>query len=77
MHTPIHASWLNQMEICFSMIQRKVLTPNDFATLHAVRVRLQLCEELSNRTPRPFAWRFTRQDMLEAKTCVAAHVSNP
>jgi hypothetical protein len=64
-HTPIHASWLNQVEIYFSIIQRKVLTPNDFATLEAVRVRLALYEELSNRTPRPFAWKFTRQDMLE------------
>jgi hypothetical protein len=64
-HTPIHASWLNQVEIYFSIIQRKVLTPNDFATLEAVRVRLLLYEELSNRTPRPFAWTFTRQDMLD------------
>lgn len=64
-HTPIHASWLNQVEIYFSIIQRKVLTPNDFATLEAVRVRLRLYEELSNRTPRPFAWKFTRQDLLE------------
>ena len=64
-HTPIHASWLNQVEIYFSIIQRKVLTPNDFATLEAVRVRLRLYEELSNRTPRPFAWKFTRQDMLD------------
>jgi hypothetical protein len=64
-HTPVHASWLNQVEIYFSIIQRKVLTPNDFATLEAVRVRLRLYEELSNRTPRPFAWKFTRQDMLD------------
>jgi DDE superfamily endonuclease len=64
-HTRIHASWLNQVEIYFSIIQRKVLTPNDFATLQAVRVRLKLYEELSNRTPRPFAWKFTRQDMLD------------
>ncbi len=64
-HTPIHASWLNQVEIYFSIIQRKVLTPSDFATLEAVRVRLKLYEELSNRTPRPFAWKFTRQDMLD------------
>ena len=64
-HTPIHASWLNQVEIYFSIIQRKVLTPNDFATLDAVRLRLALYEELSNRTPKPFAWKFTRQDMLD------------
>ena len=29
-HAPIHASWLNQVEIYFSIVQRKVLTPNDF-----------------------------------------------
>ena len=63
-HTPVHASWLNQVEIYFSIIQRKVLTPNDFATLNAIRLRLALYEELSNRTPRPFAWKFTRHDLL-------------
>jgi hypothetical protein len=63
-HTPVHASWLNQVEIYFSIIQRKVLTPNDFANLDAVRVRLALYEELSNRTPKPFKWKFTRQDLL-------------
>ena len=63
-HTPNHASRLNQVEIYFSIIQRKVLTPNDFATLDAVRVRLALYAELSNRTPRPFKWKFTRQDLL-------------
>jgi hypothetical protein len=36
-HTPVHASWLNQVEIYFSIIQRKALTPNDFADLEAVR----------------------------------------
>ncbi len=64
-HTPVHASWLNQVEIYFSIIQRKVLTPNDFANLDAIRVRLALYEELTNRQPRPFAWRFTRQDLQD------------
>ena len=64
-HTPVHASWLNQVEIYFSIIQRKVLTPNDFATLDAIRVRLALYEELSNRTPKPFQWKFTRQDLMD------------
>jgi DDE superfamily endonuclease len=64
-HTPVHASWLNQVEVYFSIIQRKALTPNDFSTLDAVRVRLALYEELCNRTPKPFAWKFTRQDLLD------------
>jgi hypothetical protein len=64
----VHASWLNQVEIYFSIIQRKVLTPNDFASLEEVEQRLRLYEELSNREPHPFDWRFDRtalQDFLE------------
>ena len=63
LHTPLHASWLNQVEIYFSILQRKVLTPNDFPNLAAVESRLKLYEELSNRTPKPFQWKFTRQKM--------------
>jgi DDE superfamily endonuclease len=72
-HTPVHASWLNQVEIYFSIIQRKVLTPNDFASLEEVEQRLRLYEALSNREPRPFDWKFDRAalqdflDRLEAK----------
>jgi hypothetical protein len=64
-HTPVHASWLNQIESYFSIIQRKVLTPNDFPDLEAVRVRLALYEELTNRQPKPFAWKFTRKDLAD------------
>ena len=59
-HTPVHASWLNQVEIYFSIIQRKVLTPNDFADLEALRLRLAFYEELSNQSPKPFQWKFDR-----------------
>ena len=59
-HTPVHASWLNQVEISFSIIQRKVLTPNDVANLEAIRLRLALYEELSNQHPTPFQWKFDR-----------------
>src|SRR5207302_7594536 len=59
-HTPVHASWLNQIEIYFSIIQRKVLTPNDFTDLEAIRLRLALYEELSNQNPTPFQWKFDR-----------------
>ena len=58
-HTPVHASWLNQVEIYFANVQRKVLTPNDFADLAAVEARLRLYEDLCNRSPRPFDWTFT------------------
>jgi len=73
LHTPVHASWLNQVEIYFSSLQRKVLTPNDFADLAEVALRLRLYEELTNQRPRPFNWKFTKADLfallqrLEAK----------
>jgi hypothetical protein len=63
-HTPVHASWLNQVEIYFSMVQRKVLTPNDFADLQEVETRLRLYEELTNSQPKPFDWRFTKYDLF-------------
>lgn len=62
-HLPIHASWLNQIEIYFSIIQRKVLTPNDFPTCAAVAARLQAFEARWNARPKPFAWRFTRAEL--------------
>lgn len=62
-HTPVHASWLNQVEIYFSLVQRKVLTPNDFASLDEVEQRLRFYETLTNGEPRPFQWRFDREKL--------------
>ena len=63
-HTPIHASWLNQIEIFFSILQRKVLTPNDFSSLHELAERLLAFERHYETIAQPFEWRFTRQDLL-------------
>ena len=71
-HTPVHASWLNQVEIYFSMVQRKVLTPNDFANLEAVELRLRLYEELTNGQPKPFNWKFTKADLFDLLQRLAA-----
>ena len=71
-HTPIHASWLNQVEIYFSIIQRKVLTPNDFPDLDAVRMRLALYEDLSNQHPKPFAWKFNHDQLADLLARIAA-----
>jgi hypothetical protein len=73
-HTPVHASWLNQVEIYFSLVQRKVLTPNDFANLRDVELRLRLYEELTNREPRPFHWKFTKYDLLDLLLRLASKV---
>jgi len=62
-HTPIHASWLNQIEIYFSIVQRKVLTPNDFASLAEVKARLLRFQERYEQIAQPFQWQFTRQDL--------------
>lgn len=62
-HGPIHASWLNQIEIYFSIVQRKVLTPNDFPTLAAVKQRLLAFQTRYEATAHPFAWKFTRHDL--------------
>ena len=64
-HLPIHASWLNQIEVLFSIIQRKVLTPNDFPDLAAVAARLTAFEARLNAHPKPIAWKLTRQKLLE------------
>ncbi len=64
---------LGECQIYFSIIQRKVLTPNDFANVDAIRLRLALYEQLSNRTPKPFAWKFTRQDLLNWLKRAAPH----
>lgn len=76
-HTPTHASWLNQVEIYFSLVQRKVLTPNDFASLAEVELRLGLYEELTNRQPRPFNWKFDRAKLVEFLTRVQARRARP
>ncbi|WP_405682092.1 IS630 family transposase [Streptomyces sp. NBC_00057] len=62
-HTPVHASWVNQIEIFFSIVQRKVVTPNDFTDLDQVRDRLRGFEDRYNATAQPFQWRFTTTDL--------------
>lgn len=64
-HLPVHASWLNQVEIYFSVLQRKVLTPNDFASLEEVGQRLLAFQALYEQVAAPFEWKFTRADLQE------------
>lgn len=64
-HGPVHASWLNQIEIYFSIIQRKVLTPNDFPNLEAVADRLERFERHYEAIAKPFEWKFTRDNLAQ------------
>lgn len=62
-HLPVHASWLNQIEIVFSIIQRKVIKPADFADLDALADRLRRFEDRYNESAAPFDWRFSTADL--------------
>ena len=72
-HLPIHASWLNQVEIYFSAVQRKALTPDDFQDLDAVADRLLSFQNRYNATARPFDWTFTRNDLNQLLAQIGRH----
>jgi transposase len=72
-HTPVHASWLNQVEIFFSILQRKVVTPNDFTSLDQVEDRLIAFERRYNETARPFKWEFTPADLEDLLARIERH----
>ena len=60
-HLPVHASWLNQIEIYFSIVQRKALTPNDLADARRARRTAADVRPALPQIARPFQWTFTRQ----------------
>ena len=64
-HTPVHASWLNQVEVYFSIIQRKALSPNDFTDLDMIEQRLTRFEVRYNAAAKPFKWKFTTTDLAD------------
>ena len=71
-HLPVHASWLNQVEIYFSIVQRKVVKPQDFPNLHVLEDRLLAFQDRYNATAIPFDWRFGRtalNDLLQRVKC--------
>lgn len=72
-HLPVHASWLNQVEIYFSVVQRKVLTPNDFRDIAEVETRLLAFQQHYEQIATPFEWKFTKADLHALLRRVAAH----
>jgi hypothetical protein len=64
-HTPVHASWLNQVEVYFSIIQRKALSPNDFTDLAEIEQRLTRFEVRYTTAAKPFKWKFTTNDLAD------------
>ena len=72
-HLPIHASWLNQVEIYFSIIQRKVLQPNDFSDLGVLARTLNEFERHWDEVAEPFDWQFTRDDLAALMERLSSH----
>ena len=62
-HTPVHASWLNQVEVYFSVIQRKLLTPDNFTGLDQLAEQITAFEARYNHAARPFDWRFNNDHL--------------
>jgi hypothetical protein len=74
-HLPTHASWLDQCEIFFSIVQRKVLNPNDFTDLDQVTKRLAAFEARYNAIAEPFEWTFGRDDLVKLLARIDAHAA--
>ena len=62
-HLPVHASWLDQIEIYFSIVQRKVLTPNDSLSVDEIGRRVLDFQARYEESATPFEWKFTRRDL--------------
>src|ERR1700689_5931288 len=72
-HLPVHASWLNQVEVYFSVIQRKLLTPDDFGDLDDLAEQVLAFEQHYNANARPFDWKFTRADLNKLLARISRH----
>jgi len=74
-HLPVHASWINQVKIYFSIVQRKVVKPQDFPDLPTLEQRLLAFQDRYNQTAAPFDWRYSRKDLNDYLARLAAHES--
>jgi hypothetical protein len=72
-HLPIHASWLNQIELYFSIVQRKALTPNEFASRGELAHRLLRFGDHYRQIAQPFDWTFTRTDLDAVLAKITEH----
>jgi len=70
-HTPRHASWLNQ--IFFSVIQKKAVTPNDFGSLGQLSAALLGFVDRYDQAARPFSWKFTASDLHDLMDRISRH----
>ena len=54
-----------EVEVYFSIVQRKVVTPNDFTSLRELEDRLLAFQTRYEQTATPFQWTFTRADLTD------------
>jgi len=76
-HLPVHASWLNQVEIYFSILQRKAINPADFADLDELTERILAFQDRYNATATPFDWTYTRADLNTFLARLRRHDTEP
>jgi len=76
-HLPVHASWLNQIEIYFSILQRKVLTPNYFPTLEALNKNIINFQYRYEKIAKPFEWKFTKNDLSKLMKKLSKYSNRP
>jgi hypothetical protein len=76
-HLPVHASWLNQIEVYFSVVSRKVLTPDDFSDVEAVKQKLLAFQAYYETIAKPFEWKFTRPDLNNLLARLAQYKIQP
>jgi hypothetical protein len=74
-HLPIHASWLNQIEIYFSIVQRKVLTPNDFSSAEELEEAIINFQDQYEKIAKPFEWKYTKNDLSELMKKLDGHAA--
>jgi hypothetical protein len=61
------------VEIYFSVVQRKVVSPNDFHTLDEVQARLLEFQQYYEQIATPFEWKFTKDDLNALLQRITAH----
>jgi transposase len=63
-YTPTHTSWLNQIELWFSILTRRALKRGSFASLEALRERILAFIEYYNQTAKPFQWTYKGRPLV-------------
>lgn len=76
-HLPVHASWLNQVEVYFSILQRKIITGGDFTDLADLTAKILRFQQHYNTTAEPFHWKFTKTKLRRLIQRITTHTGPP